>query len=122
MLISNLSIGLLRSETVLHEAGAISDLVIQSHRGDICFVRQPNETIGAEAGGGDGDRPDERASDSLTPMRGSSKQVLEVAVVAGRPKRTMKNGVRDPYKDAFFTRPEAKHRSCPRAWCRSVAA
>ena len=81
------------SMAVLDQAGAARDRVVEGPGGNVVLVGEPDDAVGATVSGEVDDRRDQGATDAPAPGRGIDEEVLQVAVVGGRPRRRVEEAV-----------------------------
>src|SRR5690606_11816357 len=80
---------------VLDEARPLGDLVVEGARVAIVLLRQPMDAARALGARRLLDGGDERPADAMASGLGGNEQVLQIAVVAGRPAGAVEDDVSD---------------------------
>src|SRR5882757_7930316 len=100
----------LKLDSKIHESGSLGQALIKCNRARVGFMRQPVHLAAAGLTGGLQRELDQPAPDGLAPVARRHEQIVQVAVVLGRPGAAVVDPVRQPDRLACIPGDGAEHR------------
>src|SRR5258708_8871982 len=99
----------LKLDSKIHESGSLGQALIKCNRARVGFVRQPVHLTAAGLTRGLQRELDQPAPDGLAPVAGRNEQIVQVAVILGRPGAAVVDPVRQPDRLACLPGDSAEH-------------